>query len=83
MNLVFTDSASPNTAERVTREVNLIARNLECLGATAAALQTAEHIRKFWAPQLRSTLFEQMRSHPERFQPIASDAVAMLLEAAA
>ena len=65
------------TAEHVTREVNMIARNLECIGAEAAAA-TADHIRRFWAPLLRSTLFEQAGSHADRFSPIARDAIALL-----
>jgi hypothetical protein len=73
----FADSAAPATADQVTRDANLIARNLACLGADAAAA-TADHIRRFWAPPLRSTLFEQARSHADRFSPIARDAIALL-----
>jgi hypothetical protein len=83
MNTSFSDSASPATACHVTREANLIARNLECLGAQVAAKRTAEHIGRFWAPQLRATLFEQARNHPERFGPIAGEAIAMLRESSA
>lgn len=72
------DSSAPATAARVTREANLIARNLACHGEAAAAAETAEHIRRFWAPQLRSTLFEQARAHPERFSEISWEAITML-----
>ena len=75
---VFDDSAAPATAARVTREANLIARNLACHGPAIAASETAEHIRRFWAPPLRTTLLEQARSHPDRFSPIAGQAIAML-----
>jgi hypothetical protein len=78
MNATFSDSAAPATAEQVTRDANLIARNLECLGATDAATATADHIRKFWAPLLRSTLLVQARAHGDRFSPIVSDAIALL-----
>jgi hypothetical protein len=66
------------TADRVTRQINLIARNLECLGADEAAVATAEHIRRFWAPLLKSMLLAEARSHGERFSPIARNAVALL-----
>jgi hypothetical protein len=52
--------------------------NLECLGTRRAAAATADHIEKFWAPLLRATLFEQARSHPERFSPIAGEAIVLL-----
>lgn len=78
---VFDDSAAPATAARVTREANLIARNLACHGQAIAASETAEHIRRFWAPPLRTTLLEQARSHPDRFSPIAGKAIAMLEQA--
>ena len=72
------DSEAPATAEHVTRESNLIARNLEALGAEAAAAATADHIRWFWAPLLRLTLLEQADAHRDRFSPIACDAIARL-----
>lgn len=74
----YRDSAAPATADQVTRDANLIARNLECLGARTAAAATADHIAKFWAPLLRATLFEQARSHPERFSAIAGEAIQLL-----
>lgn len=78
MNPNFSDSKAPETARHVTRECNLIARNLACMGDKPAAAATADHIRRFWAPQLRSTLLEQGGAHPDRFCPIASDAIAVL-----
>jgi hypothetical protein len=78
MDTTFTDSEAPATAEHVTREFNLIARNLECLGAEAAAAATADHIRRFWAPRLRLTLLEQANAHRDRFSPIACEAIAKL-----
>jgi formate dehydrogenase subunit delta len=78
MNTIFTDSDAPATAEHVTRESNLIARNLASLGAQAAGAATADHIRRFWAPLLRRTLLEQADAHRDRFSPIASEAIARL-----
>ena len=78
MRHLFKDSGAPATAAHVTREANLIARNLACHGATVAAAETADHIRRFWAPQLRAVLLEQAHAHPEAFSPIARDAIAAL-----
>ena len=64
---------------RVSRGANLIARNLECLGAKAAAEATADHIRTFWAPQLRATLLAQAQANSQMFSPIAREAIAMLV----
>lgn len=66
------------TAEHVTHEINLIARQFECLGADRAASATAEHIRRFWAPLLRSTLVAEAHCHTERFSPIAQKAIGLL-----
>lgn len=76
--ITLSDSTTRVAARRAVRESNLIARNFACLGAKAAAAATADHIRRFWAPQLRSTLLEQARSRPERFSSITSDAIAMM-----
>jgi formate dehydrogenase subunit delta len=68
------------TADQVTRDANLIARNLACLGTTRAAWAMADHIRRFWAPLLRTTLIAQARSHPDSFTPIATEAISQLLK---
>jgi predicted nucleic acid-binding Zn ribbon protein len=66
------------TAKHVTREINLIARNLECLGLHAASEATAEHVRRFWAPLLRAELQSAAAVHPDRFSPIAREAILAL-----
>lgn len=76
--LSFDDSAAPATAEQVTRDANLIARNMACLGRRPAAAATADHIRMYWAPLLRATLLEQARVHPERFSAITGEAISLL-----
>lgn len=77
----FDERRAPATAERVTREANLIARNLACHGDETAAAETADHVGRFWAPLLRATLLEQARAHPERFSPVAKRAIAILARA--
>lgn len=78
MNIKTEDSAASFATRRVTRECNLIARNLACLGAKRAAEATATHILDYWEPRLRSALLAEAVAHPERFSPIASDAIARL-----
>lgn len=72
------DSGASATAYHVTYEANQIARNFACLGHSAAATATAEHMRQFWAPYLHSVVRQEARSHDERFSPIAAEAIAML-----
>jgi formate dehydrogenase subunit delta len=78
MNATTVQSGATQIAKRVTREANLIARNFECWGAQAAAAATADHIKRFWAPQLRAALSEDARAHHDGFSPIARNAVLML-----
>ena len=66
------------TAEHVTREINLIARNFECLGDKEASAATADHVRRFWAPLLRAELQSVFDTHPERFSAIARNAIVAL-----
>lgn len=66
------------TAQYVTRQANWIARNFECLDFAAAAAATADHIRSFWAPQLRDILLDEARTRGERFSPIARAGIATL-----
>jgi len=66
------------TAQHVTREINLIARQFECQGAEKAAMATADHIKKFWAPLLKSALLNEARINGDLFSPIARNAFAIL-----
>jgi hypothetical protein len=66
------------TTDRVTREINLIARNFECLGDKTASAATADHVRRFWAPLLRAALRSAFGAQPDQFSPIARQAVVAL-----
>jgi hypothetical protein len=66
------------TAQRVTREANLIARQFESLGEEVASSATANHVRLFWAPLLKAELKSVAGAHPERFSSIARKAIAAL-----
>lgn len=66
------------TAEHVIREVNLIARNFECRGRQTAAVATADHISRFWAPSLRVVLLKEGQDSRDRFSSIAREAISLL-----
>jgi formate dehydrogenase subunit delta len=66
------------TTDRVTREINLIARNFECLGDETASSATADHVRRFWAPLLKAALRSAFGAQPDQFSPIALQAIAAL-----
>lgn len=62
-----------NSVERIVLMINQIAANL--MHETDPAAQTAEHIRQFWGPRMRS----QLLAHGcEGLSPVAQDAVALL-----
>jgi formate dehydrogenase subunit delta len=63
------------TREHVVYQANQIARNFSVLGVERAAAATADHIRSFWAPYLKSVLLDEFRHHEDRFTPIARRAV--------
>jgi formate dehydrogenase subunit delta len=42
--------------ERLAYMLNQIARNFEALGHDAAAAATADHVKSFWAPRMRSRI---------------------------
>lgn len=66
------------TTDRVRREINLIARNFECLGDSKASAATADHVLRFWAPLLKAALKSAFRAQPEQFSPIARQAIVAL-----
>jgi len=54
---------------------NQIARNLAAQGEDAAISGTAQHIRDFWDPRMKATLFSHDRSG---LDPIARSAIDRL-----
>jgi formate dehydrogenase subunit delta len=66
------------TRERVTYQVNQIARNFDVLGQEEAAAATASHIRSFWAPYLRWVLQREFDRDQGQFSPTAQAAVMRL-----
>ncbi len=45
-----------NTHDNLVAMINQIARNFAISGDDAAATATAEHLRLFWAPQMRAAV---------------------------
>lgn len=60
------------------RMINQIAANLAARGKEVAVAETAEHIRMFWDPAMRSTILTTDRS---ALSEIARDAVERLARA--
>jgi len=46
-----------STIDTLRRMANDIARNLEAMGPSKAALATADHIDKFWDPRMKRAIF--------------------------
>lgn len=62
-----------SAADKLILMANQIARNLEALGEAEAIGATAEHIRKYWAPQMRAA----MKTHIEREEGRGLSAIAL------
>ncbi|MDP3908707.1 formate dehydrogenase subunit delta [Novosphingobium sp.] len=61
--------------ERLIHLANQIARNLAAQGEEAAIIQTEQHIREFWDPNMRAAIKNVDRSS---LSPIAAAAIAAL-----
>ncbi len=62
------------THDNLVAMANQIARNFEVLGDAAAAAATANHLRLFWAPQLRAAI----TAGDAGLTPVASAAIRVL-----
>lgn len=67
-----------STQERLIYMANQIARNLAAEGPERAATMTAEHIRHYWDPAMRSQIVTLREDRPGTFSPIAAAAVARI-----
>src|SRR5690606_28837968 len=68
--------------EHLVRQANRIAAFFEAIpGRDEALRNTADHLRKFWAPSLRQAILEFLDTHPEgrngnvALSPLARDAI--------
>lgn len=69
------------TAQHVVYKANQIARNLAYMGERKAAAATANHMRRFWAPYLRSVLLDQYSANRNALSPTARQAILLLRSA--
>jgi formate dehydrogenase subunit delta len=69
------------TGEHVVYQANQIARNLAYMDRRKAAAATADHLRKFWAPYLRSVLLDEYSINQSAFSPTAREAILLLKSA--
>lgn len=68
--------------EHLVRQANRIAAFFEAIpGRDEALRNTADHLRKFWAPSLRQAMLEFIERHPDgnnqglALSPLARDAI--------
>ena len=66
---------SSGTLSRLRYMANQIARNLESMGNDRAVLATADHIGKFWDPQMKAMIFADDRA---QLSPVARAAIDLL-----
>jgi len=60
------------------RMANQIAAFFESQGQATAAAQTADHLKKFWAPAMRRRIADHLATGGAGLSALASDAVASL-----
>ncbi|MBT2134920.1 formate dehydrogenase subunit delta [Croceibacterium sp. LX-88] len=66
---------SEGTIVKLRRMANQIALNYAAIGADSAVLATADHIKKFWDPRMKSSIFADNRTD---LSPIATAAIDLL-----
>jgi formate dehydrogenase subunit delta len=64
-------------ADKLAMMANQIARNLATQGPAEAAAKTADHIRRFWDPRMRTAILAYVESGGA-LDPIAREAVVSL-----
>lgn len=67
--------------DKLIRMANEIARNLRTQPGDQAVAATAEHIKSFWTPGMRSSLSAHVAAGAEGLDRIAVDAVRQLAPA--
>ena len=69
-------------ADKLVRLANEIARNLRSLPGHQPSAATAEHVRSFWTPGMRSSIIAHVEAGGAGLDPIALEAVHLLSVAA-
>ncbi len=64
--------------EKLLRMANEIARNLRSLPGEQPIIASAEHLRSFWTPGMRSSLIAYMNADGAGLDPIAIAALRQL-----
>ncbi len=70
-----------STTDRLAYMANQIARNLEVQGHSFAVAATADHIRSFWDPRMKTQIFDILDRGKPELTPIAREAVRLLHDA--
>jgi formate dehydrogenase subunit delta len=69
---------SEGGVSRLVYMANQIARFFESQPGDAAALQTADHMRRYWDPRMRATLGVHLQNGGGGLSPVAAAAAALL-----
>jgi formate dehydrogenase subunit delta len=67
-----------STDERLAYMLNQIARNFEALGHDRAAAATADHVKSFWDPRMRSRIHELAKAGAVKLGDTADAALHLL-----
>lgn len=64
--------------ERLVYMLNQIARNFDAIGHDAASAATADHVRSFWDPRMKSRIYTLAAARPSALSPAAAAALTIL-----
>lgn len=67
-----------NTNTQLVRMANQIADNFAYLDVPQAAARTADHLRRFWSPEMRQRALQDWSADKSIFNDIASAALEIL-----
>ena len=69
-------------ADKLIRMANQIALNMAAQGEAQAAAATADHIRRFWDPRMKTAILAYAAEDGSALSPIARAAVAEIAQPA-
>jgi formate dehydrogenase subunit delta len=74
--------SSPNTSspDKLIYMANQIARFFESQGQEKAVAGTADHLKKFWDPRMRSQIVAHVKAEGSGLDPVAREAIEQLPE---
>jgi formate dehydrogenase subunit delta len=74
---------SATTADKLVYMANQIARYFAAQPGEVAAVQTADHLKSYWAPSMRADIVRHLAAGGAGLSPVAAAAVGVLRDAPA